>query len=425
MRTPRSRLVTIGAVALVAVASTALIVIGRTDGGSASSRWVGTWAAAQHAAGSAGLSHTGFENQTLRMTVHTSIGGSAARVRLSNVFGVKPLTIGSATIGLPDHADRVKVVPSSMHRLMFAGRPTVVVRPGAEVISDAVAMEVPALGDLTVSVWLPHATGVTTFHTVSRATSYVGSGAVAEDVHGAAFRKISVANPIPGKTDSPWFFLSGIDVLNRSSHGSVVVFGDSISDGFTSAVNANGRWPDLLARRLRALPPSRHAPSVLNESLSGNSLGREAALVPQLGPNAMSRVHGDVLGQTGVRTVIVQLGINDILIFNSVAESIIAHMRQIALQAHEAGLQVMICTLTPAHGWSTWTPEREQTRTAVNAYVRTTSDFDAVVDLDAALADQFDPTRLRPGVDSGDHLHPNARGFQAIADSMPLDLIAA
>jgi lysophospholipase L1-like esterase len=416
------------AIAVVIVAATVVIAIvapRRSD--AATARWIGTWAAAQHGAGTSGLSHDGFDDQTIRMTVHTSIGGTAARIRLSNVYGTGPLTVNDVTVGLPDPKALVPgtLKHGSMHPISFGGQSTVVIPRGGQVVSDAVEMRVPALSDLTVSMWLPQKTGPTTFHTVSRSTSYVGRGDEAQDVNGGGFAPISLANPIPGKVDSPWFYLSGVDVLNASADGAVVVFGDSISDGFTSGLGANGRWPDLLARRLAALPAAKHAPAVLNASLSGNSLGFETPAVPQLGPDAMSRLTRDVLGQTGVRTVIMQLGINDIQIFGSDPEQVVDQLRQTALQAHEAGLRVMICTLMPWQGNSLWTAKGEKSRETVNAYIRSTKEFDRVIDLDTIMRDPLNPTRLNPGYDSGDHLHPNPKGYQLIADSMPVPAIVA
>ncbi|HEY2794458.1 MAG TPA: GDSL-type esterase/lipase family protein [Micromonosporaceae bacterium] len=422
MRGKNGRLVLIG-VAAVAILATVLITVGRPGAARASDRWIGTWAAAQHAAGTSGLSKTGFNNQTIRMTVHTSIGGRAVRIRLSNEFGTTPLTVGEVTVGLADRHDHARV--PTVHRVTFSGHPTVVVGTGAVMLSDAVNMAIPALGDVTVSLWLPQATGPTTFHTVSRTTSYTGRGDDAENVSGAAFSPISLANPIPGKTDSPWFYLSGIDVLNDSANGAVVVFGDSISDGFTSGLGVNGRWPDLFAKRLHALPADRRAPAVLNASLSGDALGHQTTVVPQLGPDALSRFGGDVLGQTGARTVIMQLGINDILIWNDNAQAIIAEMRQVAIKAHEAGLRIFVCTLSPWKGSTTWTPAGEKTRQLVNQFVRSTTDFDGYVDVDRTLRDPDDQVRLRPGYDSGDHLHPTPLGYQAMADAMPIDKIIA
>jgi len=425
MRRTSGRSVLIGGAVAVAIIATVVVAVARPHSADAdsSTTWVGTWAAAQHAAGATGLSQTGFDNQTIRMIVHTSVGGSAVRIRLSNEFGTTPLTVGEVTVALPDKHDSSGV--STVRRVSFSGRPTIAIGVGAHVLSDAVKMDVPALGDLTVSLWLPQATGPATFHTVSRATSFVGKGDHAEDVAGGAFKAISVPNPIPPAMDSPWFYLSGVDVMNDSAHGAVVVFGDSISDGFTSKVGGNARWPDLFAKRLDALPASKHAPGVLNASLSGDALGHQASNIPQLGPDAMSRINTDVLGQTGVRIVIMQLGINDILIWGDTADAIVAEMRQVALQMHEAGLRIYICTLTPWAGGPTWTVAGEKTRQAVNQYIRSTSDFDGVIDLDATLRDPDDHTRLRPSMDSGDHLHPTSLGYQAIANAMPLNKIIA
>lgn len=419
----RRRVALVSVVVAVALISTVLIAFNRTSRAADAARWVGSWAAAQHAAALTGLSQTGFDDQTIRMTVRTSVGGDGARLRLSNVFGTKSLVIGDVTVGVPaDHAG-ADLKPDSLHDVTFGGRRSVTIPQGAEMMSDPVTMTVPALSPLTVSLWLPQETGPTTFHTVSRATSFVSKGNHAGDVSDGSYTDISIPNPIPGHVDSPWFYLSGVDVLSHDTSNSIVVFGDSISDGFQSSLATDHRWPDRLADRLAKLPASRHAPGILNESLSGNSLDHQAPGVPQIGPNAIARLHRDVVSQTGVHTVILEIGINDLLIWGDDAGPIVTGLKQVAGQLHEAGLRVVVCTLGPWHGWPTWTAEKDKVRMAVNAYLYSTHDFDAVVDLDALLRDADEPDHIKPSFDSGDHLHPNDAGYAAIATAMPLDVL--
>ncbi|HKD97479.1 MAG TPA: hypothetical protein VKB69_07720, partial [Micromonosporaceae bacterium] len=289
------RMILVSAVALVAVASTIGVALTSQSSAAATGQWVGTWADAQHAAATTGLSKTGFENQTIRMTVRTSVGGDAARLRLSNTFGTKTLVIGDVTVAVPAaKGATAEIRADSVHDVTFSGRHTASILAGSQMLSDPIDMDVPAVSQLTVSIWLPGATGPASFHTVSRATSYMSDGDHTADVSGGDFTPIGVPNPIPGNTDSPWFYLSGVDVRTSDAAGSIVVFGDSISDGWRSSLDANHRWPDRLADRLAALPADRHAPGVLDVSLSGNALAHQTPLVPQVGPNALSRISRDV-----------------------------------------------------------------------------------------------------------------------------------
>lgn len=415
---PNSRRLLVVTAAVVVAGVVVALAVRATTSAATATRWVGSWAASMHEPALTGLTHDGFDNQTVRMVVHVSIGGDAVRIRLSNEFGTKPLTIGDATVGVPAKTHDGAV--TGLHRISFSGRTSTVVPIGGELLSDAVPMAVPTLSDLTVSLWLPVATGPTTFHTVSRATSYVGDGDHAEDASAGGYAPVSVDNPIPGKTDSPWFYLTGVDVQTDRADGAVVVFGDSISDGFTSALDGNERWPDLLAVHLAALPVGRHAPGVLNASLSGDALGHQSSKIPQLGPTALSRIDNDVLSQTGVRTVIVELGINDLMLWGEHADAVVTELRQVAVRVHEARLSVFVCTISPYSA----PPDGENERQLVNRYIRSATDFDGVIDMDQVLRDPNDGTKLRSDLDSGDHVHPTARGYQLIADAMPLSKIA-
>ncbi len=402
--------------AAVAVAATLFIA---NAGGQATvgppARWVGTWAAAQTAAALHGPAATGFTNQTLRMIVHTSVAGEQVRIRLSNVFGTKSLTIGHATIGRP--AGGAAIQAGSGRDIMFNGRATVTLPRGVEMRSDPVVMDLPAMVDLAVSLWIPLDSGPATYHSTSRETTYLGAGDHASDELPSAFRD----------TVASWFYLSGVDVLTRHARGSVVVLGDSISDGFGAKIDANHRFPDDLAQRLAVLPESRAAPGVLNLSLTGNAYSHDGVSIkfPNTGVSALARLDRDVFSQTAVRAVIVELGINDIWIYQDSPDVIITQMRQVAVRAHEEGLRVLVCTLMPWKGYTAWTPVLEATRLSVNDYIRSTKDYDAVVDADKALRDPAQPAQLRPEWDSGDHIHPNDAGLLALAATVPLDLLVS
>lgn len=393
------------------------------------SEWAASWAAAVTRGNTVGLTNTGLNNQSIRMTVQTTVGGDRLRVRLTNLYGEQAVQVGHATVARPDAAteDRSDIDPATVHELTFQGSASATINKGAELLSDPLDFPVDEQEDLVVTLYFPVLTGPVSFHGQSRTTTFIGG----TDLTGA------VTSPeFTRKVDCCWMFLSGIDVERRMSPGSVVVLGDSIGDGNGSTVNADRRWPDLLAKRLIDARPEVRTPGVLNLSLSGNRLNHEgtepgAGGFPgyyELGPNALARLNEDVFPQTGVRTLVTHLGINDIWMSGDSAESIIATLRQINQQAKERGLTSLVGTITPYEGNGgpgVWTEEKEATRQAVNAWLRGAgaAEFDGVLDFDAVLRDPAHPSRLLPAYDAGDHIHPNDSGAQAMADAVPLRLL--
>ncbi|HTV17709.1 MAG TPA: SGNH/GDSL hydrolase family protein [Polyangiaceae bacterium] len=381
--------------------------------------WVGTWSASPMAADAAGdQTNDGFSNQTLRQIAHVSIGGDRVRVRLSNAFGTTPLVIGAAHVAL--QSDAAAIVPESDRALSFAGQPSVVIPPGALVLSDAVELAVPSLGNLAVSVFVPEETGPTTWHQLGTQSTFVSAPG---DFTAAAELPIAAVN-------QSWFWLSGIEVQASRRAFSVVTLGDSITDGYGSTLDANRRWPDLLSARLNAAGTrARHAPvevGVLNQGISGNRL-----LHDQFGQNASARFDRDVLAAPGARHVIVMIGINDLGFpgaFGVPDEAVEAADIQRGLgflveRAHAQGLRIHAATLAPFEGTSFpgyYTLEGEAKRQAINAWVRDSNTFDSVIDFDAVLRDPARPTQLLPAFDSGDHLHPNDAGYAAMANAIDL-----
>jgi lysophospholipase L1-like esterase len=408
------RYLTLALVVFLAVVATVVVGAHRGQAGNDPQRWVGSWATAPTGAG-AGASGAGFTNQTIRMTIHASVGGDQARIRLSNAFGTQDLDVGHATVGVPAAPGSADVVSGSLHQVTFDGTSSVTIPRGGETWSDPVDMAVPASHDLTVSIWLPVATGPATWHFIARENTWRGEGDHAADTTGSA---------LATKTTS-WYFLTGLDVRNRFSDGSVVVLGDSISDGYMTTVNGDKRWPDLLGARLAARPERDHAPGVLNTGVSGAMLSGDGIDIKlnELGVNAMARLDRDVFSQTGVKTVVLELGINDIWIRHDGPDAIITRMRQVISRVHQHGLRIVVCTLSPWRGYTQWTAELDKTRYVVNDWVRSASGADGVIDFDALLRDPEQPDRLRPQWDSGDHIHPNDAGNQAMANAVPLDLV--
>lgn len=363
------------------------------------------------------LAATGFDNQTVRNIVFTSVGGSLARVRFTNSFGSQPLAIGAASIGLAGAGGAVagRAVP-----LTFAGLSSVLIPPGAEALSDPVHFAIQPLQELAVSVYLTQSTGPATNHSDAQQVNYVATGDHSLDPSAAAYTT---------QTQS-WYFVDSVDVVaQRRDLGTVVALGDSITDGFHSTVNANARWPNDLARRLDALHGI--TMSVADEGISGNRVLNDSQCC---GVNALARFNRDVVDRAGVRDVILLEGINDIGFSqltspitapntNVSADQIIAGYEQLIAQAHAAGLKIFGGTLTPFEGAAYWTPAGEAKREAVNHWIMTSGAFDGVINFAKAVADPANPLMINPIYDSGDHLHPNDAGYQAMANAINLAML--
>lgn len=365
--------------------------------------FVGTWAAAP----STWVANTpnGYPNYSIRNVIHTSIGGSQARVRLSNTFGTSPLTFGHVTIAVAASNTAPAARPGTMRTLTFGGQRSVVVPAAAEVLSDPVNLTVPRDGDLLVTTYVPTPSGPVTYHAFTGQTSFfTRNGDFADQESGAAFTEQT----------GVWHYVSGVDVRSNAN-GSVVAFGDSITDGVGSSNNTNHRWPDLLADRLHG----RYG--VVNAAISGNRL-----LLDQpgnaFGRNALARVADDVFSMGGVRSMIVLEGVNDIQQepHQTDPAMLISAYQQLISQAHARGIKVMGATILPFKGWGSWTEELEATRVAVNQWIRTSGAFDSVVDFDKVTRDPADPQKMLAAYDAGDHLHPGDAGYVAMANAIDL-----
>ena len=387
--------------------------------------WIGTWTASPQPVwdadffAPAGIPRA-LRDQTLRQIARVSLGGDQVRVVISNEYGDRPLVIGSAHVALA--GDGVATLPGSDRALTFSGSPSVAIPPGAPIVSDPVDLAVAPLGSVAVSLYLPEITPTTTWHNEGVQTAYIsGQGNFAGDT---AFE--------PAQTIQSRIFLSGVMVDAAPDARAIVTFGDSITDGATSTPDANHRWPDFLAERLHEAGAR---VAVLNQGISGARVLRD-----RMGDNALARFDRDVLSQPRADTVILMMGINDIGWPDTLlvpegepapsADDIIAGYKQLIERARAHDMAILGATLTPFentfHGnplFGYYSEAKEAKRQAVNEWIRTSGAFDGVIDFDAMTRDPGNPKHIRAEFDSGDHLHPQDTGYEAMADGIDLEML--
>ncbi|MGW3119364.1 SGNH/GDSL hydrolase family protein [Streptomyces sp. NPDC001107] len=367
--------------------------------------WTGSWAAATSGVRAVGP----WSDRTVRLVVHTSVGGSRVRLRFDNTFAAAPVRIGGATVAVQKAGAIARDVPVP---LAFRGARGTEIPAGAQEFSDPLGFVVPSDANLLVSFHLPGPVAAAPVHQLAMQRSYVSTaGDHTAEGSGAAYTT----------TLSRWPLLTGVDV--GGGPGSVVLLGDSITDGDKSTTGANRRWPDVLAARLlkqRGVPRY----GVLNQGISGNRVVTDrypgdGVSTDMGGVSALHRFDRDVLAQTSVRTVVVFEGVND-LRAQTTAQQIVAGLREIADRGHARGLRMLAATILPCGGETRCTAAVDAERSAVNAWIRDSGVFDAVLDFDAAVRDSQHPVRMLLAYDSGDHLHPGDAGLAAMARSVDL-----
>jgi lysophospholipase L1-like esterase len=386
--------------------------------------WIGTWTASVQPVWDADFPvptniPRSLWNQTIRQTVPASIGGKRVRIVLTNEYGSRPLAIGAAHVALADKG--AAILAGSDRPLTFGGKASFELPPGAPAISDPVDLDVPALANVSISLFLPEVSPATSMHWDGHQTAFIVKG----DKTGEVDFK-------PDSTIVSRLFVSEVMVDAAPGARAVVTFGDSITDGDGSTVDGNDRWPNVLAARLAQ---AKGAPvAVLNQGISGAKV-----LSDRMGVNALARFDRDVLSEPHADTVTLMMGINDIgwpgcalapSDSEPTAEQIIDGYKQLIARAHAHDMRIIGVTLTPFEDAFKGTPfegyytaDKEKLRVAVNDWIRKGGAFDNVIDFDAVVRDPQHPARILPAYDKGDHLHPNAAGYKAMGESVDLQLL--
>ncbi|KIJ29760.1 hypothetical protein M422DRAFT_234003 [Sphaerobolus stellatus SS14] len=391
--------------------------------------WVDTWGTMPQLTEPANLppppfNQTGlvFPNSTIRQTLHMSVGSNLIRLRISNVFGGSNLPITAVTIALPANGGVgvSAIEPSTLKTVTFSGDASVDIPNGALVVSDPINFTIKPQSMLTVTLYTAQGqtTNSITSHPGSRTSSWFSFG---NFVHATNLTDPSTQNV------EHWYFLSAVEAWVPPASSAFVIVGDSITDGRESTDNGNNRWPDLVLARMQKNPATQNI-AVINQAAGGNRI-----LADGLGPNAIGRIDRDVLAQSGVKFAMIFEGVNDIGVADATVEAqqaigdqVIWAFKQIATRVHALNIPIFAATITPFSGNATIQPysdpRREVTRQRVNAFIRTSGTFDAVIDFDKVVADPKQPDMLNPNFNSGDFLHPNVAGYTAMANAFPLNI---
>jgi len=368
--------------------------------------WVATWGCAPQLTEPANMPPApGLSGNTLRQVVHVILAGKRLRVRFSNEYGATPLTMNS--VYLAASVGGGAIAPGNGKALTFQGSPSVTIAKGETTVSDVLDYELAPMTDIAVSIDFGDAPAAVTGHPGSRATTYLQGG-----------NAVTAASLPQAAKTAHWYILTGIDVVADPAAATVVVLGDSITDGRGSTTDGNDRWTDNLARRLHDNAPTALI-SVLNEGLGGNAI-----LAGGLGPPAPTRFDRDLFGQSSARWLIVLEGVNDIGVSRSdtVAADLIAAYEKFIEKAHAHNVRVYGVPILPFGRSMYSSPAHEAARQTVNTWIRTSGRFDSVIDMDSAVRDPDQPGSLLAAYDTGDHLHLNPAGYRKMADVIDLAL---
>ena len=382
-----------------------------------SAKWITAWGSSQD-----GLAVSPVTNVTIRLIARVTISGEALRIRLDNTFGTAPVLIGKAYVG--QRIQGATLAEGSNRQVSFSTSASVTVPPGGNVTSDPVPMKVLAQQDLAVSLYVPESNVRPSQHAGAKQTSYLtpnGSGDVAAEETGKPYRDTTTA----------MLWLKAIDVSSSSSTGSIVAFGDSITDGTCSTLDAHDRWEDWLAVRLRLEAASRGAKdahkAIVNEGIGGNTITSENLHPPPDSPPGLERLERDVLSHQGITDVVLFMGTNDIR-REAGAAQVIAGMQDIIRRVKGRGPRIVGVTIIPRHNRPVvdnntgWSPAKTQVRHEVNTWIRTKAPFDAVIDFDKVVQDPEHPDLIYPPFNCGDGIHPAPPGYYEMGQAVRLDL---
>ncbi|HMC24548.1 MAG TPA: SGNH/GDSL hydrolase family protein [Candidatus Udaeobacter sp.] len=399
-----------------------LFVLGPVRG--STNTWIASWAASpQSGSPNPREALLNIDNQTVRERVRISMGGSQIQLRFSNEFGSSPLVIGSATVAIPTNASSVE--QESIRSVTFEGHKSVTIPAGAPVLSDPITFPVIFGAEISVSIYFPKRLTTPTLHAFAfkhAVISQHGDFTHAEKIDAATTSTASIS-------------VTAVFVPAQASERLVVAFGDSITDGDGSTVDADKNWPSDLIRRAASTSKT-SALAVVNEGIVGNRLLRDGDI---FGISALARFDRDALVPAGVTHIVLLEGLNDICFPGAKmdgqyladpaetrsAQDITDAYRQLISRAHARGIKVIGATITPCEGVEIpgyYSEAKEETRQTVNKWIRTSGAFDGIIDFDAVVRDPKHPSQLLPKFTSKDHLHPNDEGYKAMAASIDLNL---
>jgi len=398
--------------ALTAAVAVLVLVLAPTRVEAAEAHWVGAWAASPQSNGPR------ITNETQRLFVHTSTGGSKLRLRFSNRYGTDRLTLRNVTVALPMSPLRPGVQAKTLRPVRFAAGDAVTIPAGQERRSLPVDFAVPADAWLAVSFHVPGSHATSTQHGAAWGLNWhtvANGGDRADDWSGDGF--VSTAS---------WAYLTGVDVVAPPRMSTVVALGDSITDSMTSVPETNSRWPDLLNRRLMSVPGGQRF-SVVNAGINGNLVTAQRGQEPANGEAAIRRMYWDVFDLPNVSTLILYEGVNDI-IRGVPAGTIIEGYKRILAATHMRGIRVLISTMTPSGASAVDNPSNAAsvgTRNELNRWIdRNAARFDGVIRFSETVQNPLDPAVWAARYSSGDQTHPNPNGLRAMADSIPLSLFS-
>lgn len=393
-------------------AAACLLLFGCSGPGLAAGQghWVTTWGCGPQLTEPSNLPPAPLANSTLRQFVHVTIGGNHLRVRLSNAYGTDLVMMNAVHVALAAGAGSAgggSINTNTDTALRFHGAPSVSIPPGEVVFSDPFDFNLPPLTNLAITIYFGNISATTiNGHPGSRTTSFIQAGNVA-----------SAASMPSARTTAHWYIVTGVEALADASTMALITLGDSITDGRGSTTDGNNRWPDNLAQRLSTNAPTAGV-AVVNMGIGGNGI------FGGLGPSANARFARDVLNQSAARWVIVFEGVNDIG-GGASATNLINAYQQYAAKGHARNLRAYGATITPFGGNGYYTTSHEAQRQAVNAWFRTNTVYDGLIDFDAVVRDPVTLTNLLPAYDSGDHLHLSVAGYQAMANAIELNLFVS